>query len=107
MYPTAQRHLPPVIPPIFLIAATFLIAALGVTLTMAPASAVNVTSPASLGITANDQAASNRIEVRAVAHRGGAAVGRHGGAVVHRGGAVVGPREIGRASCRERVSPYV
>jgi hypothetical protein len=92
MYPTAQRHFPPVIPPIFLFAATFLIAALGVTLTMAPASAVNVTSPASLGITANDQAASNRIEVRAVAHRGGAAVGRHGGAVVHRGGAVVGPR---------------
>jgi hypothetical protein len=32
------------------------------------------------------------IQVRAGAHRGGAAVGPRGGAVVHRGGAVVGPR---------------
>jgi hypothetical protein len=90
MYPTVQRRFPTAIPSIFLIAT--LVASLGVTLTMAPVSAMSVASPASLGIKVKDQAASDRIEVRAVARRGGAAVGRRGGAVVHRGGAAVGPR---------------
>jgi hypothetical protein len=47
------------------------------------------TIPASVNY---DNASSNLLEVRAVARRGGAAVGPRGGAVVHRGGAVVGPR---------------
>jgi hypothetical protein len=90
MYPTVQRRFPTVIPSIFLIAT--LVAPLGVTLTMAPVSAMSVASPAFLGINAKDQAATDRIEVRAVARRGGAVRGPRGGAVVHRGGAAVGPR---------------
>jgi len=35
---------------------------------------------------------SNVVDVRAVAHRGGAARGPRGGAMVHRGGTAVGPR---------------
>lgn len=46
--------------------------------------------PASLGAQADQS--SDMIEVRAMAHRGGAARGPRGGAVVHRGGAAVGPR---------------
>ena len=68
------------------------IAALDSVVTMTPVSALNVSTPASIGIKVGNQAASDRIEVRAVARRGGAAVGRRGGMVVHRGGAVVGPR---------------
>ncbi|MFZ0813764.1 MAG: hypothetical protein WAM83_24450 [Bradyrhizobium sp.] len=82
MYPTAQ-------PSILLIAT--LVATFGLPLTMSPASAVNIASPAALGIKANHRASGDRIEVRAVVRRGGAAVGRRG-AVVSRGGAVVGPR---------------
>src|SRR5262245_45936659 len=47
-------------------------------------------SPAALGVSA--ERSSDIIDVRAVAHRGGAARGPRGGAVVHRGGAAVGPR---------------
>ena len=86
MYPTARRHFP------LTISSIFLIATLGITLTTAPASAVNIASPAFLSIKANDRASGDLIEVRAFVRRGGAAVGRRGGAVVHRGGAVVGPR---------------
>lgn len=70
----------------------FLIAALSATVTITPASALNLATPASVTIKAGDQASDGRIEVRAVVHRGGASVGRHGGAVAHRGGAAVGPR---------------
>jgi hypothetical protein len=70
----------------------FLIAALSATVTITPASALNLATPASVATKASDQASGDRIEVRAVVHRGGAAVGRRGGAVVHRGGAAVGPR---------------
>jgi hypothetical protein len=59
--------------------------------TITPAFALNLATLASVATKAGDQAFSDRIEVRAVARRGGAAVGRRG-AVVHRGGAVVGPR---------------
>ena len=90
MYPSAQRHFSPAIPSILLIAT--LVAIPGVTLTTSPASAVNIASPVALGIKANHQAFGDRIEVRAVVRRGGAAVGPRGGAVVRRGGAVVGPR---------------
>jgi hypothetical protein len=70
----------------------FLIAALSVTVTITPASALNLATPASVAIKAGDPAFSDRIEVRAVVRRGGAAVGRRGGMAYHRGGAVVGPR---------------
>jgi hypothetical protein len=58
---------------------------------MTPVYALNVATPASLGIKASDQAFGDRIEVRAVARRGGVAVGPRGG-VAHRGGVAVGPR---------------
>jgi hypothetical protein len=69
-----------------------LIASVSVTMTMTPASALNVATPASLAIKAISNESSDLINVRAVAHRGGAARGPRGGAVVHRGGAAVGPR---------------
>jgi hypothetical protein len=78
----------------------FVIAALGATVTMTPASALNLATPALLVIKADDQAFSDRVEVRAVVRRGGAAVGRRGGAVARRGGAVVGPR--GNVAVRSR-----
>jgi hypothetical protein len=59
--------------------------------TIMPVSALNVATPAVLGVQAGDHASSDLVEIRAVARRGGAAVGRHG-AVVSRGGAAVGPR---------------
>ena len=68
-----------------------LIAAFDSVVTITPVSALNVATPASVSIKAGDQALGDRIEVRAVARRGGAAVGRRG-AVVSRGGAAVGPR---------------
>ena len=86
MYPTARRHFP------LTISSIFLIATLGITLTTAPASAVNIASPASLSIKANDRASGDLIEVRAFVRRGGAAVGPRGGVAFRRGGAVVGPR---------------
>jgi len=69
----------------------FLVAALSLALPTTPASALNLATPASAVIKAGDQASSDLIEVRAIARRGGAAVGRRG-AVVSRGGAAVGPR---------------
>ena len=69
-----------------------LVAALDSVVTTTPVSALNVATPASLGIKAIPHGSSDLIEVRAVAHRGGAARGPRGGAVVHRGGAAVGPR---------------
>jgi hypothetical protein len=68
-----------------------LIAAFDSVVSITPVSALNVATPASVSIKAGDQALGDRIEVRAVARRGGAAVGRRG-AVVSRGGAAVGPR---------------
>ena len=58
----------------------------------APAGTVSAAplSPAALGGAA--AMSSDVVDVRAVAHRGGAARGPRGGAVVHRGGAAVGPR---------------
>jgi len=73
------------------IGAIVLVAALDSVVTMTPVSALNLATPASVGIKAGDQMSADRIEVRAVAHRGGAAAGRHGGAA-SRSGAVVGPR---------------
>jgi hypothetical protein len=70
----------------------FLIAALSVSVTVVPASAVSIATPASVGMKAGDQSSGDRIEVRAVGRRGGVAVGRRGGMAYHRGGAVVGPR---------------
>jgi hypothetical protein len=87
MRPNAQPHFH-FLPTISVIV---LIAALGSVVTATPVSALNLATPAFVGIKA-DQMFGDLIEVRAVAHRGGAAVGRHGGAVVHRGGAAVGPR---------------
>lgn len=69
-----------------------LIAAMSAAVTIPPASALNVASPAVLSIKADHQASGDLIEVRAVARRGGVARGPRGGMVVHRGGAVVGPR---------------
>jgi hypothetical protein len=69
-----------------------LVAALDSVVTTTPVSALNVATPASLGIKATPHEFSDLIEVRAAAHRGGAARGPRGGAVVHRGGAAVGPR---------------
>jgi hypothetical protein len=75
-----------------------LIAAFDYALTTTPVSALNVATPASVGIKAADQMFGNRIEVR----RGGGGGGRHmgggggrhagGGMAYHRGGAAVGPR---------------
>jgi hypothetical protein len=70
----------------------FFIATLSFALTMTSASALNLATPASLDVRTALQAPGDLIEVRAVAHRGGAARGPRGGAVVHRGGAAVGPR---------------
>jgi hypothetical protein len=53
---------------------------------------LNIATPAPVSVKGSHQASSDLIEVRAVAHRGGAARGPRGGAVVHRGGAAVGPR---------------
>ena len=65
---------------------------LGVALSTTPASALNIGAAAGLGTTAASTASSDRVEVRAAARGGRAAVGPRGGAVVHRGGAAVGPR---------------
>jgi hypothetical protein len=88
MRPNAQPHFH-FLPTISVIV---LIAALGSVVTATPVSALNLATPAFVGIKTADRVFGDLIEVRAVAHRGGAAVGRHGGAVVHRGGAAVGPR---------------
>lgn len=74
------------------IGAIVLVATFESVVTMTPVSALNLATPASLGLKAISQESSELIEVRAVAHRGGAARGPRGGAVVHRGGAAVGPR---------------
>ncbi len=70
----------------------FLIAALSAMVAMTPASAFNLATPATRVIKTDGQAFSDRIDVRAIARRGGGAVGRRGGMAYHRGGAVVGPR---------------
>jgi hypothetical protein len=86
MRSTAQPHFLPKTGTILLIAV------FGSLATVTPASAVSVATPASLGIQAASQESGDLVEVRAVARRGGAAVGPRGGAVVHRGGVAVGPR---------------
>ena len=48
---------------------------------------------------------SDVVDVRAVAHRGGAARGPRGGAVVHRGGAAVGPRGVAHRGRTAAVGP--
>jgi hypothetical protein len=68
-----------------------LIAALGAAVTMNPASALNVATPASVGVKADHQAFGDRLQVRAFVRRGGARVGPRGG-VAFRGSAAVGPR---------------
>jgi hypothetical protein len=84
----------------------FLIVALGAAIVPGSVSALNLATPASLAITADDQLSGDRIEVRVARgggggrhmggggrHMGGG--GRHvagGGMAYHRGGAVVGRR---------------
>ena len=74
------------------ISAIVLIAALDSVMTTTPVSALNIATRASVGTKADDQLSGDRIEVRAVARRGGMAHGPRGGMAYHRGGAVVGPR---------------
>ena len=73
------------------ISAIVLIATLDTVATMTPVSALNLATPASVRSKAGDQMFGDVIEVRAVVHRGGAAVGARGGAY-HSRTAVVGPR---------------
>lgn len=94
MQSNSQLHFSPAIGKIVLIAA------LGAAVTMTPAFALSVATPAPLVIKANDQASGDRIEVRAFVRRGGAMVGRRGGVAFRHGGAVVGPR--GGAAYRRR-----
>ena len=65
---------------------------LSLAVTSTPASALSIGAAAGLGTSAASNASSDRIDVRAAARGGRAAVGPRGGAVVHRGGAAVGPR---------------
>ena len=58
---------------------------------LAPASAVSIGASASLPIVKQQEGSGNVVQVRAVARRGGVAVGPRGGAVAYRSRTVVRP----------------
>jgi hypothetical protein len=86
MQSTAKRYFSTTVSKLFLIV-NFTVA-----MTIVPASALNIATPASVAVKADNQTSADLIEVRAVARGGGVARGPRGGTVVHRGGAAVGPR---------------
>lgn len=65
-----------------------IVADLGTLVPWTPASALNITTPASVSLKADTRASGDRIEVRAVARRGGVAHGPRGGAIA--AGAAIG-----------------
>ena len=70
-----------------------LVAALDSVVATTPVSALNVATPASVGIGGADQTFGDLIEVRGGGGRHAGGGGRHaGGGMAHRGGAAVGPR---------------
>jgi hypothetical protein len=72
----------------------FIIAALSAALTTTPASALNIATPASVGVKVDNQTSGDRIEVRGGGRHGGsrAMAGGRRGMAYHGGGARVGPR---------------
>ncbi|MCP1902947.1 hypothetical protein ACVIHI_004699 [Bradyrhizobium sp. USDA 4524] len=83
-----RDHKAPIFNRIFRLA---LVGAAAIVAQAGPASAVSIGSSASLPIITQQEGSGNVVQVRAVARRGGVAVGPRGGAVAYRSRTVVGP----------------
>ena len=77
--------------PRFLTTISMIVLVAAIDSVVTPVAALNVATPASVGVGISGQPFADRVEVRAVGRRGGATVGRRGG-VAFRGGGAVGPR---------------